>query len=157
MFWFWKVNIDLFWLEFVKSEHIPGNSLSHVNFATKNSVEKKIVQLISEIFIDNKLNLLFLFKENNFSKLAFYLYSLQTSTEPIKFGPGDYRCPYCDKKSEKKQHMQYHIRVHTGEQPFKCPYCPKKFTHKHNRSQHIRNIHTHDPYQIQNWASFVVV
>ena len=92
----------------------------------------------------------FYFKENNFSKLAFYLYSLQTSTEPIKFGPGDYRCPYCHKKSEKKQHMQYHIRVHTGEQPFKCPYCPKKFTHKHNRSQHIRNIHTHDPYQIQN-------
>ena len=70
----------------------------------------------------------------------FYLHSLQI-VEPIKLGAGQYGCPFCSKMCGKKQHMTYHIRKHTGEQPFACELCDKKFSRKENRAAHIRNIH----------------
>ena len=54
-------------------------------------------------------------------------------------GPKDYRCPFCSKRSKKRQHMQNHIRTHTGELPFECEMCGKKFNQESNCYSHMRN------------------
>ena len=59
----------------------------------------------------------------------------------IKFGPGDFRCPYCCKKFATGYNLRNHMRVHTGEQPFSCPFCSKRFTQASNRTSHIRKYH----------------
>ena len=59
----------------------------------------------------------------------------------IKFGPGDFRCPYCCKKFATGYNLRNHMRVHTGEQPFSCQFCSKRFTQASNRTSHIRKYH----------------
>ena len=62
--------------------------------------------------------------------------------EPIKMGHGKgYGCPFCSKHYGTKQHMTYHIRKHTGEQPFACSICDKRFKRKEVCNAHIRNSH----------------
>ena len=66
---------------------------------------------------------------------------LLLQNEPIFMGQRDYRCPFCPKKSGTKQHMKYHIRIHTGEKPYSCDYCTYASKTKENLTKHISTQH----------------
>ncbi|XP_052251465.1 zinc finger protein 552-like isoform X6 [Dreissena polymorpha] len=52
-----------------------------------------------------------------------------------------FTCHICGKVSKTRQHMEYHMRVHTGEKPFGCRFCGKRFRHQHHMRQHTVNTH----------------
>lgn len=47
-----------------------------------------------------------------------------------------FRCQYCAKCFTRREHMQNHVRKHTGDTPFKCDICKKSFTRKEHYVNH---------------------
>ena len=62
--------------------------------------------------------------------------------DPIRTGPNEYACPFCNKVMKRRAHIVNHILTHTGEKPFQCPYCPWSCNQKHQLPLHIRKKHT---------------
>ena len=60
---------------------------------------------------------------------------------PIKLGAGIHKCPICFKIMRTKQHMEEHIRLHTGEKPFKCRFCDYRSAQKSNIYVHVKAKH----------------
>ncbi|KAH8302806.1 hypothetical protein KR044_010839 [Drosophila immigrans] len=61
-----------------------------------------------------------------------------------------HKCPYCPMSFPRKQDVNYHVLVHTGERPHKCPHCDKAFKKKQHRSHlnaHIRALHIVNPFK----------
>ncbi|XP_042291828.1 zinc finger protein 13-like [Thunnus maccoyii] len=50
-------------------------------------------------------------------------------------------CSGCGKRFGSKDHLQIHMKCHTGEKTFTCPFCGKKFTKRSNLTTHLR-VHT---------------
>ncbi|KAM7384882.1 hypothetical protein PAMA_011984 [Pampus argenteus] len=50
-------------------------------------------------------------------------------------------CSLCGKRFGSKDHLQIHMKCHTGEKTFTCPFCSKKFTKRSNLTTHLR-VHT---------------
>ena len=48
-----------------------------------------------------------------------------------------HQCPHCPYQSQKRQHLEYHIRKHTGEKPYGCPHCSYRAAHESNMRRHI--------------------
>ena len=46
-------------------------------------------------------------------------------------------CSLCDKAFALKQHLEYHMVIHTGDKPFICGICRKPFAHRHHLTQHM--------------------
>ena len=62
-------------------------------------------------------------------------------------GKRKYLCKTCGQLFAKTDHLQKHIRIHTGEKPYKCNYCEKYFRDSSNLKRHER-VHTGEkPYQ----------
>ncbi|CAL4249273.1 unnamed protein product, partial [Meganyctiphanes norvegica] len=49
-----------------------------------------------------------------------------------------YLCSVCPYQTAQKEHLQRHMRTHTGEKPFACTYCPYRSTQKISLQNHIR-------------------
>jgi uncharacterized Zn-finger protein len=47
-----------------------------------------------------------------------------------------FKCSSCDKRFGKKEHLQRHFLVHTGEKPFRCAICQKCFARKDTLKSH---------------------
>ena len=60
---------------------------------------------------------------------------------PIRHGPKQFGCPFCQKLMSSSKDMKVHIRSHTGEKPFECNNCGKRFSQKVHLDRH-RLIHT---------------
>ena len=123
-------------------EYILANSHLNVWYVSKNSIDKIIVTLIWENVFNNFMNLelnKYCYLLKKIKIIFFFLFNWQK--EPIHLSYMEFGCPFCPKKSGTKQHMQYHIRIHTGEKPFKCFLCNKKFTQKSSCDLHIRTVH----------------
>ncbi|WAR18152.1 ZNF91-like protein [Mya arenaria] len=47
-------------------------------------------------------------------------------------------CPLCGKGFARRQYVEEHIRVHTGEKPYKCHFCGKGFKTKSAQKGHLK-------------------
>ncbi|XP_047471712.1 zinc finger protein 865-like isoform X11 [Penaeus indicus] len=47
-----------------------------------------------------------------------------------------YSCRFCFKKFKRKDHLNDHERLHTGERPYHCQYCGRGFAQKSNCKNH---------------------
>jgi KRAB domain-containing zinc finger protein len=58
-----------------------------------------------------------------------------------KHTPNPMSCPVCHKQFIRKQDLEKHERVHTGEKPFKCDICDKYFSQSGRRNEHFKRKH----------------
>ncbi|XP_066970911.1 longitudinals lacking protein, isoforms H/M/V-like isoform X5 [Macrobrachium rosenbergii] len=57
-----------------------------------------------------------------------------------------HQCPLCSYSTPNANHLQYHMRAHTGEKPFSCPYCPYRASQKTHLKTHMRTHTGEKPY-----------
>lgn len=51
-----------------------------------------------------------------------------------------FECTICCKPFAKKNQLQRHVRIHTGERPFKCQACVKSFTRIDALKRHLASV-----------------
>ena len=49
-----------------------------------------------------------------------------------------HRCELCYKRFRQKDHLDAHLRVHSGLKPFSCDICDKAFSQKGSLKQHLK-------------------
>jgi len=71
-------------------------------------------------------------------------------------GPKNHICKYCGKAFGRKQYLENHVRLHTGEEPFKCELCERRFKSQQHKHWHLKNHHqqTDTPSMVTNPTSW---
>lgn len=59
-------------------------------------------------------------------------------------GERPHQCPHCKYKCNDLSNLKKHIRIHSGEKPFACPHCPFRSGESSSIKKHIRKHHTPD-------------
>lgn len=70
----------------------------------------------------------------------------QTPPHNSEYVVKPHRCPECGKRFLRKDHLQGHMIIHTGERPHKCSYCDKTFIRQNHLKTHLRNHTGERPY-----------
>lgn len=54
-----------------------------------------------------------------------------------------HKCPICDLRFQRPEHVKRHLKLHLLEKPFQCeePNCGKRFNRKDNLKAHLKKIH----------------
>ena len=75
------------------------------------------------------------------SSMSSALSSVGMSAEDGEDRP--FPCPYCEARFKKKQHLQNHARIHTGEK-YVCNVCQQGFSRQSILKQHMLRKHYED-------------
>lgn len=70
--------------------------------------------------------------------------SLSVTNLPLSFEDSEQRpfpCKFCDSRFKKKQHLQNHERIHTGEK-YMCILCGQGFSRLHILKHHVSRKHS---------------
>ena len=60
-----------------------------------------------------------------------------------------HQCPHCPYLAKRSEHLENHIRTHTGEKPaYLCEDCGQSFTRSVNLSAHVRTKHSTDQAEV---------
>lgn len=54
-----------------------------------------------------------------------------------------HKCPICDARFQRPEHVKRHLKSHSSEKPYQCeePDCGKRFNRKDNLKAHLKKIH----------------
>ncbi len=97
-----------------------------------------IFTFVSELIEDNEKNELRELEDKNHVKRG----GKQKQKDVMKGrAKKSFTCTQCGKGVRNKYHLDYHMRVHTGEKPFTCDLCGKSFRCKYHLKTHMR-VHT---------------
>jgi len=77
-----------------------------------------------------------------FCKMKLALFFIILQNLPIKLGYQEYGCPCCPKITKRKDVMQKHILVHTGEKPYSCEFCSYRCIQKVQLTGHMKTNHS---------------
>ena len=58
-----------------------------------------------------------------------------------------YKCSFCSYSTDRKNHLIYHQRIHTGEKPYKCAFCPYATPQQSTLIRHQRTHTGEKPYK----------
>lgn len=57
----------------------------------------------------------------------------------ISDGPGQFRCPYCERRFNSPSNARRHLRLHNPRaEPFRCPLCSRSYGRKDTMKAHLK-------------------
>ncbi|XP_050697786.1 zinc finger protein 358-like isoform X10 [Eriocheir sinensis] len=62
-------------------------------------------------------------------------------------GERPYACPHCPYRAAQRVHLNSHVRTHTGEKPYSCTHCPYRASQRAHLLFHLRTHTGEKPYQ----------
>ncbi|VDK30417.1 unnamed protein product [Gongylonema pulchrum] len=71
----------------------------------------------------------------------------------IHTGEKPFKCHHCDSKFGRKENLRAHMQTHTGEKPFKCDLCSSSFGRKGHLQRHMQTHTGEKPFKCDHCDS----